>query len=49
LVALWRTRFHSLKNENVAVHAFVPGSAGKKSLLPEIVPLNAVDFAINLR
>jgi hypothetical protein len=38
-----------LKNENVAAHAFVPGSAGKEILLPEIVPLNAVDFEMNLR
>jgi len=37
------------KNENVSTHALVPGSAGKKMHLPEIVPLNAVDFEINLR
>jgi hypothetical protein len=49
LTAAGRTRFQLLKNENVAAHALVPGSAGKKSLLPEIVPLNAVDFEMNLR
>jgi hypothetical protein len=49
LTAAGLTRFQLLKNENVAAYALVPGSSGKKTLLPEIVPLNAIEFEVNLR
>jgi hypothetical protein len=49
LTALRRMRFQSLKKENVAAHAQVPAAPKKKILLPEIVPLNAVDYAINFK
>jgi hypothetical protein len=37
------------KDENVAAYTVVPAAPKKKILLPEIVPLNAFDYEINLR
>jgi hypothetical protein len=49
LSGTWSTRFRLFKDENLEAMPQFPATPKKKILLPEIVPLNAVDSVINLR